>query len=264
MVTTGAGALLRAAHAGPALAVTVLTALLAVSASLGSARGALVTAAVLAGQLSVGWSNDLRDRSRDAAVGRADKPLATGELSVALVQRACAFAVVATVVLSLACGVLPGLVHLFCVASAWTYNLWLKATAASWLPYAVSFGGLPVFVHLAGGGAPPAEVVAGGALLGVGAHLLNVVPDLADDEATGVRGLPHRLGARRSTLLAVVLLVAATAALLVTGTVGLAGTAVGALVVAGLAGLALVGRGRAPFYSAVGIALTDVVLLVAR
>ena len=263
-MTTGAGALLRAAHAGPTLAVTVLTLLLAVSAGLGPAKTVLVTAAVLAGQLSVGWSNDLRDRSRDAAVGRSDKPLATGELTVGLVRRACVAAVVATVVLSLACGLVPGLVHLLCVASAWSYNLWLKATSASWLPYAVSFGGLPVFVHLAGGSTPPTEVVAGGALLGVGAHLLNAVPDLADDEATGVRGLPHRLGARRSTLLAVVLLVAATAALLVTGTVGLAGTTVGALVVAGLAGLALVGRGRAPFYSAVGIALTDVVLLVAR
>lgn len=261
---TTVGALLRAAHAGPALAVTILTLLLAVSADLRPGRAALVTAAVLAGQLSVGWSNDLRDRVRDATVGRADKPLATGEVSVAAVQRACLLAVAATVLLSLACGVVPGLVHLLCVASAWAYNLWLKATAASWLPYAVSFGGLPVFVHLAGGSAPPPEVVAGGALLGVGAHLLNVVPDLDDDEATGVRGLPHRLGARRSTLLAVALLVAATVVLLVTGPEATRWSVIGAVVVAGLAGLALVGRGRAPFTSAVGIALTDVVLLVVR
>src|SRR3712207_7375206 len=33
--------------------------------------------------------------------------------------------------------------------------------------------------------------------LGVGAHLLNVLPDLEDDAATGVRGLPHVLGPRR-------------------------------------------------------------------
>ncbi len=263
-MTTGTGALLRAAHAGPGLAVTVLSLLLALSADLSAARVATVTAAVLAGQLSVGWSNDLRDRVRDATVGRTDKPLATGALSVTTVQRACALAVVATVVLSLACGLLPGLVHLLCVASAWTYNLWLKATVVSWLPYAVSFGGLPVFVHLAGGSAPPAEVVVGGALIGVGAHLLNVVPDLADDAATGVRGLPHRLGARRSTLLAVGLLVGATALLLVSGAPSTALVVIGAVVVAGLAGLALVGRGRAPFYSAVGIALTDVVILVVR
>ena len=263
-MTSAAGTLLRAAHPGPALAVTVLSCLLGLSAGLSPWRVATVTAAVLAGQLSVGWSNDLRDRVRDAAVGRSDKPLATSALHVPTVQRACAAAVVATVVLSLACGVVPGVVHLVCVASAWAYNLWLKATVVSWLPYAVSFGGLPVFVHLAGGSPPPAEVVAGGALLGVGAHLLNVVPDLEDDAATGIRGLPHRLGARRSTLLAVALLVTASALLLVTSSMGSAPTAVGAVLVAGLAGLALVGRGRAPFYSAVGIALTDVVILVVR
>lgn len=261
---TAASALLRAAHAGPALAVTVLSLLLGVAADLDPGRLALVTAAVLTGQLSIGWSNDLLDLARDASVGRRDKPLATGELPTGLVRSACALALAATVVLSLACGLLPGAVHLVVVASGWGYNLGLKSSALSWLPYAVAFGSLPVFVHLAGGSRAPVEVVAGAALLGVAAHLLNVVPDLADDAATGVRGLPHRLGARRSTVLAVVLLVTATAALLVTGSPGGVPAVVGGLLVAGLAGLALVGGGRAPFYSAIGIALVDVAILVAR
>lgn len=263
-MTTGATALLRAAHGGPALAVTVLALLLAVAADLAPGRVALATGAVLAGQLTVGWSNDLRDRARDIAVGRTDKPLATGELSVPVVRAACALAVVATVVLSLACGWGAGCVHLVCVASAWAYNLWLKSTVLSWLPYAVSFGLLPVFVSLAGDSRAPAQVVAGAALLGVGAHLLNVVPDLDDDEATGIRGLPHRLGARRSTVLAVALLVAASVSLLVGGSPPGLPAAAGGILVAGLAGLALVGTGRAPFYSAVGIALVDVTILVAR
>lgn len=263
-MTSGAGALLRAAHAPPALAVTVLALLLAVAADLGPARAALVTVAVLTGQLSIGWSNDLRDRARDAAVGRPDKPLATGELSVSVARTACALAVVATVVLSLACGWGAGAAHLVVVASGWAYNLWLKASVLSWVPYAVAFGMLPVFVHLAGGSSPPAEVVMGASLLGVGAHLLNVVPDLDEDAATGIRGLPHRLGARRSTVLAVALLVVASLNLLVTDTMGGLPVVVGGLVVAGLAGLALVGTGRAPFYSAIGIALVDVVILVAR
>ena len=67
-MTTGALALLRAAHGVPTLAVTVLALLLAVTADLGPARTALVTAAVLAGQLSIGWSNDLVDAGRDRAV----------------------------------------------------------------------------------------------------------------------------------------------------------------------------------------------------
>ena len=51
---------------------------------------ALVVAAVLAGQLSVGWSNDLVDVGRDRRAGRTDKPLATGEASLAVVRGACA------------------------------------------------------------------------------------------------------------------------------------------------------------------------------
>ena len=103
----------------------------------------LVGLAVLAGQLSVGWSNDLLDEARDRAVGRPDKPLAAGDLGTATVRAACAVAVVATVVLSLACGLFAGSVHLLCVASAWAYNAGLKSTVWSWVLYAVLFRGLP-------------------------------------------------------------------------------------------------------------------------
>src|SRR5690606_8621839 len=41
-----------------------------------------------------------------------------------------------------------------------------------------------------------------GAALGVAVHFTNVLPDLDDDRATGVRGLPHRLGARASAVIA--------------------------------------------------------------
>jgi 1,4-dihydroxy-2-naphthoate octaprenyltransferase len=53
-------------------------------------------------------------------------------------------------------------------------------------------------------------VYAAGALLGVAAHVTNVLPDLADDAATGIRGLPHRLGAVPSGLLAFACLAIAT------------------------------------------------------
>ena len=69
-------ALLGAAHPGPALAVTVLAALLGTALDLTPDRVVLVTAAVFCGQLSIGWSNDLVDLARDRAVGRRDKPLA--------------------------------------------------------------------------------------------------------------------------------------------------------------------------------------------
>ncbi|WP_104108165.1 UbiA family prenyltransferase [Nocardioides sp. 616] len=270
--STGAGAgaealaLVRAAHPGPTLAVTVLAAALALATEMPPSRVVLVTAAVLAGQLSVGWSNDLVDAARDRQVGRSDKPLATGELRTGLVRGACVAAVLACVGLSLACGAVPGLVHLGCVAAAWAYNLRLKATVWSWLPYALAFGGLTVFVSLAAPARqlPAAWVPVSAALLGVGAHLVNVLPDLADDEATGIRGLPHRIGARWTPVVAVAVLVTASVV------IALSTAAVPGVVLAGagvavtaLAATALVGRGRAPFAAAVGIALVDVVLLVA-
>ena len=67
-----------AAHGGPALAVTALSAALALGTGLGPGRAGLVVAAVLTSQLSIGWSNDLLDLERDRAVGRTDKPLVGG------------------------------------------------------------------------------------------------------------------------------------------------------------------------------------------
>jgi 4-hydroxybenzoate polyprenyltransferase len=257
-------ALVRTAHVGPAVAVVVLALLLAVADDLSPGRVVLVGLAVLAGQLSVGWSNDLVDQGRDRAVHRLDKPLATGAVGTRTVRVACALAVLAVVPLSLACGWAAGIVHLLAVASAWVYNIRLKSTVWSWLPYAFSFGALVVFVGLAGELAelPPWWVVVAAGLLGVGAHLVNVLPDLADDEATGVRGLPHRIGARRLPAVATTVLV--TGSVVVAVGTGLASvgslTALG--VVAVLAVVALAGRGRAPFVAAIGIALVDVVLLV--
>lgn len=257
--------LLRAAHPGPAFAVTVLAGLLGVAVGLGVRDVLLVVAAVGTGQLTIGWSNDLVDAARDRAVGRTDKPIATGELDGRLVRAACAAALVATVPLSLATGLVAGAVQLVTVASGWAYNLGLKATGWSWLPYAVAFGALPAFVSLVDNPdrLPPWWMVTAGALLGVGAHLVNVLPDLADDAATGVRGMPHRLGARRASALAAAVLVAATVAIVVGAPVESTAVATVALVVVGgLAVVALVTTGRTPFRAAIAMALVDVAMLV--
>jgi 4-hydroxybenzoate polyprenyltransferase len=260
-----ASGLIGAAHLGPALAVTLLAMTYGIAVDLEPAQVALVTGAVLAGQLSIGWGNDLVDADRDRAVGRRDKPLADGSLPLSTARVACGLAIVATVVLSLACGIEAGLVHIGCVAAGWAYNLGVKSTVFSWLPFAVAFGGLPVFVVLAGPGTlyPPWWVALATALLGVGAHLVNVLPDLADDEATGVRGLAHRLGARRTAKLAVATLSAATAVIaLGANSIPVLLLAVVLTAVAALAAVAFVGRGRVPFQAAVGIAVVDVALLV--
>lgn len=206
-------ALLRCCHPEPTAAVTLLMGALTVTTGHPPAGVLLVTGAVLTGQLSIGWLNDVLDAPRDVAVGRTDKPLASGEVTPRTVWTATVLAVIACVVLTLAAGgVAGGLVHLVAVAAGLAYDLGLKSTRASLLPYLVCFGLLPVFVvvTLPGGPLPPWWLPVAGALLGGGAHFANVLPDLDDDAATGVRGLPHVLGARVSRFAAAGLLLAST------------------------------------------------------
>src|SRR4051794_13186079 len=139
--------LVAACHPGPTVAVTALATALAVSVD---ARPVRVALAFLAGQLSVGWSNDWVDAERDRSVGRADKPVVQG-LPVPTLRLASLLAATACVPLSLALGPRAGGAHLVAVASAWSYNLWLKATLLSWLPYALSFGLLPNVITLVRG-----------------------------------------------------------------------------------------------------------------
>jgi 4-hydroxybenzoate polyprenyltransferase len=54
-------------------------------------------------------------------------------------------------------------------------------------------------------------LIAASGLLGVSAHLTNAVKDLDADAATGVRGLPQRLGVRISTVASTVVLIVALA-----------------------------------------------------
>ncbi len=273
MVTTPAGTaqpaawlpLLRAAHLGPTVAVTTIVALLALALGLPAGQGLVVTLAVFTGQLTIGWGNDLLDVDRDREVGRSDKPLANGDLTPSFVRRWLLVAAAACVALSLLAGWRSGATHLLLVvAFGHLYNLSCKATPWSWLPYAVAFGSLPAVVSLANSPSrwPPMWMAGAAATLGVAAHFLNTLPDLEDDAATAVRGLPHRLGAFWSRLIATALLLLASA-LAVLGPAGAPATwawTVLAAVVA-LGALALFGRGRAPFYAAITIALVDVGLL---
>lgn len=191
-------ALLKSTHPGPSVAVSAITAVLAIGVGWEAWRVAVIGCAMLVGQASVGLSNDWIDADRDRAVGRTDKPVATGAVSARVARDAAIGCAIVAVALTIPLGWAATLAHVIFIASAWSYNLGLKNSAASVLPYVVSFGMLPLVVTLAGsrpGLASPWALLAG-ATLGIAAHFANVLPDLDDDRATGIRGLPHRLGLR--------------------------------------------------------------------
>ncbi|MFI7586074.1 UbiA family prenyltransferase [Spongisporangium articulatum] len=174
-----------------------------------------VAAAALTGQLAVGWSNDALDAGRDTSAGRPDKPIARGEVGVRAVWTAGAAALVLCVPLSLRLGLLAGALHLVAVGVALAYNLSLKFVAASPVPFALAFGLLPVVTYRVVDDAwPPGLLVLGAVLLGAAAHFGNTIGDTEADRATGVRGLPQRLGPRASVLSMAGLLGAAGAVLL--------------------------------------------------
>lgn len=208
--------LVLACHPLPTLAVTAFATGYAATVGLRGGRLLLLAAAVLTGQLVIGWVNDRVDAADDAATGRTDKPVATGLVTRRVAAVAAALALVATTGLSLALGPRPGLLNLLVVGCGLTYDLALKRRATSPLPYLLAFGALPAVATTAlpAGRWPPVGVMLGAGLLGVAAHFANTVPDVEADRATGVRGLPQRLGPRFSLAVTAALVVLAAVALL--------------------------------------------------
>lgn len=248
-------ALWGATHPGPTLVVTVLSLALGVAAGVEPLRLAVLVAAVFAGQVSVGLSNDAIDGARDAAVGRTDKPIAGGAITPDFALAVAVASALVAVVLSAPLGTGLLAAHAVALASAWAYNAGLKSTPFSIVPFLLSFGLFPSFATLSlpspGLAAPWASLA--GAALGAAVHLTNVVRDLDDDRRTGVRGLPHRLGARASVLVAAAGIVIGGLAVLVGPTAAptpLAGAFFAAVVTAAAATVVLALRrppGRAVF-----------------
>jgi 4-hydroxybenzoate polyprenyltransferase len=263
--------LIRACHPEPTLAVTLGAATLAVAMHR-DARGVVAVAAVvLASQLAAGWHNDWLDAERDAAAGRPDKPIPAGLVARRTVGIAAIVATAVTVPLAVPSGATATVVAAIGLAGGLAYNWPLKSTPFSVVPYAISFAALPVFVLVGrpGTGAAPGWLLAAGATLGAGAHFANVVPDLDDDQRTGISGLPHLLGPLASAITGAILLITASA-LIAWGPPGaptslaLVGfiTAVVVLLIGGYAGLRRPGS-RLAFRAVLVAALIDVAMLLA-
>ena len=176
----------------------------------------LVFLASAAGQATVGWTNDVSDATTDRAAGRTTKPTVRGSLRPEQLCVPILVSATITIPLSfLAGGWVGGAAHIVAVASALVYNFWLSRTMWSWLPYAVSFALMTVFVAQAASPVlwPTWPVICLSVLVGVIAHLFNAVPDIDSDREMGLGGLAVSLGKRRSIALAVVLMVLAAASL---------------------------------------------------
>jgi len=203
---------IKASHAAPTAAVTIVFTLFAWNLGWRGEPLLGVFVAVIAGQLSVGWSNDAFDAPTDREAHRTNKPT----LAYGIRPRSLWFAAVTALTLSCVmswtvAGLIGGTFHVFALTMAWLYNTVLSRTWWSWLPYALAFGAVPAFLTYGYNGQPPQIwVVAIFAIIGVSAHIANALPDIDSDKAAGMQGFVISLGPKQAMSLCWGLLVAGT------------------------------------------------------
>lgn len=192
-------------HPWPVLVVLIATAAfgwLAAGGAPNPTRYALLLAGMLGGQLAIGALNEWRDRHADAAA-KPWKPIPAGLVS----PRAALGVVAGGLALMLVAGALLGGPELAVLAlgtgAGLTYDLGIKRTPLSWLPYLVALPLLPTWAWLVMDRFEPRLLwlYPVGALLTVAIHLAQVMPDIQWDRRLGERGLAVALGERRSTVL---------------------------------------------------------------
>jgi 4-hydroxybenzoate polyprenyltransferase len=131
---------------------------------------------------------------------RTTKPIIRGDLSPRAAFVVAVVAAVGGVLLSLLFGLPVALLALVVLAAGLAYDLWLKGTVWSWVPYGIAIPALPVWGFLAAGKFAAVLLVSFplGVLVALALNLANTIPDIRDDTAYGIKGLAHRLGVGRS------------------------------------------------------------------
>ena len=244
---------------------------------------AVVVSALAAGMMSlqaaIGIVNDVVDAPLDAG-RKPGKPIPVGLVGPRAAVRLAVVAAATGLVLSALQDLPTLIVATLILAVGFLYDLRLKGTAWSWLPFAAGIPLLPVYAWVgATGSVPtlfgtllPAAFCAGAALA-----IANAMVDVERDRDAGVSSVALTLGPRRSWWVHLVLHAAvgaiASASLLARGVphavvlVGVAGPAVVVGAGVALAGARAAGhRERGWELEAVGIALLAVgwLLLAAR
>jgi 4-hydroxybenzoate polyprenyltransferase len=199
--------LLKAAHFGPTLLVTAISFAFA-TYYWWEGPAYVIAFGVFTGQLVVGWSNDLYDFDDDLKHQRSNKPLVSGLITKQYLQKWLRFMLPFSFVANLfgPLGIKGGLVYMLGIACGVAYNFFFKFNLLSPLPYAIAFAALPSSVAISKEINPPLWMLFGGALFGMAAHFINVIKDMDQDQASGIKGLPQQLGKTKSIAAAAVLI----------------------------------------------------------
>jgi len=199
--------LLKASHFGPTVLVVSIAFILS-RTQFSTSESLFIALAILLGQFVVGWTNDLVDFPTDKAALRLEKPLVAGTITEATLRICIGIALLGALIVSLLSplGVSGSAIHFLGLLSATAYNLKLKSTLFSVVPYMISFGALPWAIYVAAGTSPPIWIVLGFILIASAFHFLNVLKDLESDVGLGILGLPQVIGRKKSVAVAIILI----------------------------------------------------------
>jgi 4-hydroxybenzoate polyprenyltransferase len=203
-------------------------------------------------QFGIGAANDWADAAADASA-HPTKPVPAGLVQRSTAAWIAAGAAVAGLTLAAMVGLPPFVVAAAGLATGLAYDLRLKRTRWSWLPYAIGIPLLPVFAWVGAVGSLPISfallvpiaIVAGAALA-----VANAVADVEDDRRAGTETIATSLGLDRARRIGSVLEILVIAAALLSSALLGGGAAWLAIAVGGsvtvLVGLALGWSGRPP------------------
>ena len=156
--------------------------------------------AMTALQLGIGTVNDIVDAPRDAG-RKAGKPIPDGLVPPTGARLLAIGCFLAGIVLAAGVSSATGLLAPLIIAIGLAYDLRLKGTAWSWLPFAIGIPILPVFGWIGVASSLPIAfvvllpaAVAAGAALAIG----NTLVDVERDRDAGISSIALRLGPTRA------------------------------------------------------------------
>lgn len=238
-------------HAFPvATVITATTLLLLVLGgptlgTLGVLRGVLT---VLMTQIATGALNDYVDRERDA-VTQPEKPIPSGDVSPGFALALTTVSLILYIPFAVSFGPIAFAVLTLGLIGGLSYDLWLKPTVLSPLPYIVGFLSLGTWAAIVTDTFQARIILIYpiAALLLVAAHISQSLPDVESDRRHGQHGIAVALGPVRSLAALAILTTAASVAALALAAYTRVWIAIGFALTGGcLSALAVAAGFRAP------------------
>jgi 4-hydroxybenzoate polyprenyltransferase len=198
--------LIRVVHPGPTLLNAAAAFTLAQIAGASMHRALLAAVTMVGAHAFIGTLNDLLDRHVDS--DRKEKPIATGSISVRAGTVIAVLCVLIGLIAATALGPLSLLIVTLGISLGVAYDLGVKRSALSWLPFALGVALIPPFAWAAAEEPLPSTIAAlsiAAVAGGVALALQNGLADRAIDTAAGMRGAVVRLGDRPAWLVAAVM-----------------------------------------------------------